>query len=241
MVDNGIYLIDIVFVIKQGAWALRRFSLILLLVTAVILGYSTESGFSLGDRVFKAVSLPTWSHGYTGTHYAAIFSIILFGIAAVDKAFSSRKLALIILLCLVFIPPIALQGKAFYFGIHRGLQAVEYNVRDSHFEIASSTDGNVQVTGTVVLTNHGKTPISFGIKLPIRGYLQNEQPTELSLTGPDGLEKTGIFRIEPQQTKTIVINTTTLGNGAIFGHETLNGPELLIYNESEKLVVGFNK
>jgi hypothetical protein len=78
--------VNMVRVSKWGAVSISIMSL------SSILGTSNESGFSIGDKLFNVLGFPSWSHGYTGTHYTALFSIFLFLIGAIvaGKAFVVR-------------------------------------------------------------------------------------------------------------------------------------------------------
>jgi len=100
----------------------------------------------------------------------------------------------------------------------------------------------VDVTGTVVLTNYGRTPISFGIRLP-----ENDLPQrflvhkEVNLTGMDGSERSGIFRLSPGETKEINISTIQSQSEDYIGTGQTNGPDLILFNESEQRMVGYNR
>jgi hypothetical protein len=122
------------------------------------------------------------------------------------------------------------------------LKTIDYNLKISHLEIQTTRDGNVDVTGTIVLTNHGRTTLSFGIKLP-----ENNLPErflihkEVDLMGIDGPVRSSTFRLSPGETKAINISSVQSQSEDYIGKGQTNGPDLILYTELEHRVVGYNR
>jgi hypothetical protein len=83
---------------------------------SLVLGTSNPSGFSLGDKLFNFLGLPSWSRGFSGTHYTALFSIFLFLIGAMlaGKVFSGKRLATVIILSVLLVPAIAIESRVIF-------------------------------------------------------------------------------------------------------------------------------
>jgi hypothetical protein len=227
--------------VRVSKWGVVSISIMSL---SSILGTSNESGFSIGDKLFNVLGFPSWSHGYTGTHYTALFSIFLFLIGAIvaGKAFSGKRLAVVILLCITLVPAIALEARVLFLKTQSGLNTLEYKLKTSHLDIHPTKAGNVDVTGTIVLTNYGRDSISFGIRIPENALSQGLwSHKEIELTAMDGTKRSGVFRLSPGETKAINISTVQ-GQGEVYTITgTTNGPDLILFNQSEQRIVGYNR
>ena len=212
-----------------------------MMVFAVILGASNRSGVSLGDTVFNAVGIPSWSNGYSGFHFTLLLSLILFILGVVDarKVFSRKKLVILIFVCLILVPPITLQGRICLLRLQSGLKTVEYNMNPSHLDFSSTEDRKLNINGTLILTNYGKTPITFGIKLPNTERTQRFGISrEIDLKG---IEKSGTLEHRAGERKEIEILTVLSESVDYNGKGVMNGPDLLLFNQSELRMVGNNK
>lgn len=55
-----------------------RCSSLLLMVFSIGFGITWEQhGYCLGDNILSKLGLPAWSNGTHGTHYAAVYALIL--------------------------------------------------------------------------------------------------------------------------------------------------------------------
>lgn len=55
-----------------------RISAVGLAVFSILFGFTwRKHGFCLGDELLTGLGLPAWSNGTQGTHYSAIFALIL--------------------------------------------------------------------------------------------------------------------------------------------------------------------
>lgn len=222
----------------------RGIASICIMSLSSILGISYKSGFSFGDELFYFLGIPPWSNGYTGTHYTALFSIFLFFIGAIlaGKVFSGKKLAAAILLSITLMPAVAFESRLLFLRTQSGLKTIEYKLKTSNLEIRTTTDGNLDVTGTVVLTNYGKAPLSFGIRLPENDLHQRFLVHKgVNLTGMDGSERSEIFGLSSGETKAIIISTIQSQSKDYTGTGRINGPDLILFNESEQRMVGDNR
>lgn len=74
-------------------WTLRIVGIAICILGLLFGGTINRFNFCLGDKVFSALGLPTWTNGTTGTHYPAIIGliIILVGIALVNYTLQKRN------------------------------------------------------------------------------------------------------------------------------------------------------
>jgi hypothetical protein len=221
----------------------RELTSVLLIAVSFFMGFSTPTGFSFGDKVFRALGVSPWSNGDSGTHYAVFVFLLLLivGIIGLSKELSGRKLAVIIICCIVLSPLIVTGGKILYFKMHSGLAAVEYDSRKSYFNIKSTADNqNIQVSGLCVLTNYGRTSMSFRIKLPTDDRSLLSQDAEFN--EPNDERGMGAFTLAPGETREIKVDSVVppkAGISQVSGR--LDGPDLILYSENESRLVGPNK
>lgn len=75
-------------------WMLRLAGAAVCLLGVLFGGtFHQYEGFCLGDRIFSALNLPTWSNGATGTHYAGLagMMIILAGITLINRSLQEKS------------------------------------------------------------------------------------------------------------------------------------------------------
>ncbi len=75
------------------AKAIIIFSVALMLFSCAFGFTWSKHGFCLGDSVLKTLGLSAWSNGTSGTHYTAIFALVLFLIAFFLFIGTTRKSA----------------------------------------------------------------------------------------------------------------------------------------------------
>ena len=66
---------------------INRIVAVLLIALGLVLGVTwNRTKFCIGDNIFIALGLPTWSNGTSGTHYPAIIGsvFILIGIGVLN-------------------------------------------------------------------------------------------------------------------------------------------------------------
>jgi len=73
---------------------------VLLIFFAIFLGHTTETGFSIGDKILLGFGISPWSNGQTGFHYPIIIYFVLFIIGCLEarRVMSSRQLIVLLLL-----------------------------------------------------------------------------------------------------------------------------------------------
>lgn len=216
---------------------------VLIIFFAFIIGFTTQTGFSLGDKIFWGIGISPWSNGQTGFHYPIIIYFVLFiiGCMEVRRAISGRQLFVLLLLLLLLTPPVVSLIKPVYFRMHSGLATVEYDLRNSHFNMRSSVENmNIEIMGAIALTNYGKDPIEFGIKIPSDNYFIREWfSQDLILTGVENSREPGIFILHPGEARIFLSYTTIPANG-YNGQGSMNGPNLILFTNNEIRMVGNN-
>ena len=73
---------------------IKRISAVVLTVLGLLLGVTWNSKrLCLGDTLFHALGLPSWSNGNSGTHYPAIIGsvLILAGIGILNSTLNKRS------------------------------------------------------------------------------------------------------------------------------------------------------
>lgn len=216
----------------------------LMIFLAILIGHTTETGFSIGDKIFLGLGISPWTNGQTGFHYPFIIFSVLIIIGCIEARRAMTRLQLIVLILLLFslTPQVVSLIKPLYFSMHSGLDAVEYDSRNSHFDVTTSADKkNEEIIGTVTLTNYGKNPIRFGIKIPSNNVVFHDCfSQDLVLTGFENLEEPDMFRIFPGQRKAILSYTTLPLQNDNYGMGTMSGPDLILFTNTESRVVGNN-
>ena len=82
-----------------------RIIAVFLIALGVVLGATwNRTRFCIGDTLFRALSLPAWSNGTTGTHYPAIVGsvFIIGGISAINYTLQKKERILVWTIVLVF-------------------------------------------------------------------------------------------------------------------------------------------
>jgi hypothetical protein len=125
--------------------------------------------------------------------------------------------------------------------MHSGLAAVEYDLRNSHFNMRSTVDNkNLEIIGAIALTNYGKNPIEFGIKIPSDNLILRERfSQDLILTGVENSGEPGVFILHPGEARTFLSYTTIPAND-YNGQGSMNGPNLILFTDNEIRMVGNN-
>ncbi|WP_073031819.1 hypothetical protein [Desulfosporosinus lacus] len=217
---------------------------VLLIFFAIFLGHTTETGFSIGDKILLGFGISPWSNGQTGFHYPIIIYFVLFIIGCLEarRVMSSRQLIVLLLLVFIITPSVVSLVKPVYFRMQSGLATVEYDSRNSSFNIRSSLDNEKLVTiGAISLTNYGNNPIEFGIKIPSDSFIAHEWFSEdLILTRVENSEDPGTFILYPGQRQTILSYTTIPWKNGNNGTGTMNGPNLILFSNNENRKVGYN-
>lgn len=147
---------------------------VLLIFLAILLGHTTETGFSIGDKMLFGFGISPWSNGQTGFHYPIIIYFVLFIIGCLEarRVMSSRQLIVLLLLVFIITPSVVSLVKPVYFRMQSGLATVEYDSRNSSFNISSSLDNEkLEIIGAISLTNYGNNPIELGIKIPSDSFI----------------------------------------------------------------------
>lgn len=217
---------------------------LLLIFLGFLIGYTTPTGFSLGDRLFLDLGLSPWSNGQTGFHNTILVTLVLLiigGIGTISEV-PNRKLVILIFLSFLITPLCVSLMKPVYFKMHTGLAAIEYNSRSTHFNIRSSEDNKkIEVTGLIVLTNYGRNPIKIGIKIPSGSYIQEKWFShDLALTGTDISGEPGIFTLPPREIRTILTFSTIPSQHAYNRNGSMHGPNLILFTDDEMRMVGRN-
>lgn len=157
----------------------------LLIFIAMLLGITTETGFSLGDKLLLSLGISPWTtNGSSGFHIGIIIWFVLFliGILEVKREMSGLQILLLVLFIGLLSPwVLSSYMKPFYLGMQSGLAAVEYDSRNTQFRYKNSADGkSLEVIGAVTLTNYGDTPLYLSIKIPAE-RLKEGLPEEVEL------------------------------------------------------------
>jgi len=236
-------------ILKKGLYILkitrRAIISVLLIFFVILLGHTTETGFSIGDKICLALGISPWSNGQTGGfHYPIIIYFVLFIIGCLEarRVMSRRQLFILLLLIFIITPSVVSLIKPFYFRMHSGLATVEYDLRYSHFNIKSSADNkNLVIIGAIALTNYGNNQIEFGIKIPSDKFSgQQWFSQELILSGVENSIEPGFFILYPGETRTILSYTTIPSKNGYNGQGSMNGPNLILFNNNENRMVGNN-
>ncbi|MDO0826040.1 hypothetical protein [Desulfosporosinus nitroreducens] len=217
---------------------------VLLIFFAIFLGHTTETGFSIGDKILLGFGISPWSNGQTGFHYPIIIYFVLFIIGCLEarRVMSSRQLIVLLLLVFIITPSVVSLVKPVYFRMQSGLATVEYDARNSSFNIRSSLDNEkLETIGAISLTNYGNNPIEFGIKIPSDSFIAHEWFSEdLILTRVENSEDPGTFILYPGQRQTILSYTTIPWKNGNNGTGTMNGLNLILFSNNENRKVGYN-
>lgn len=213
----------------------------LLIFLALILGTTTETGFSLGDRLFSALGIPLWSNGQSRFHLTLPVILVLFliGILEAKRVMTGRQIVIVVVL-LVMISPNALSLiKPIYYGMQSGLAAVEYDSRNTHFRFISSEDNkNIKVIGAISLINYGENPINISIKIPSKGR-EGWLSGDLILTEVQNTIEPELFILPPGEQTILTYAEIPLMNEVV-GAGSMSAPDLILFTDKETRMVGRN-
>lgn len=217
---------------------------IVLIFFSIIIVHTTETGFSIGDKLFLSLGLSPWSNDQTGFHYPFVISFTLFIIGCLEarRAIPVRQLLILLLLLFLLTPSVVSFIKPNYYGLHSGLDSVEYDLRKSKFNIRGSNDKkDMEILGAIVLTNYGKDTIKLGIKIPAENdFIKEYSSQDLVLAEVDNSEEPGDFILHAGETRTILSYNTISMKNSYNGSGSMQGPNLILYTDDEIRMVGNN-
>lgn len=216
---------------------------VLLIISAFIIGSTSQTGFSFGKEIFLNLGLPMWTNGRTGFNYVSLISLIILitGVILAKTEVPRRRVGILILFLIVLSPMIISIMEPIYFKMHKGLAAVQYDPTKTHFSIRNSEDHkNFNVTGTVVLTNYGKNPIKFGMKIPSDHNIGWDWFTQdITLIREEISEETGVFTVLPGETLTISTLSIIPSMNGYYLQGSMDGPNLILFTGDEVRRVGY--
>lgn len=212
-----------------------------IIICAITFGFTTKTGLSIGNEVFKNLGIASWSNGYSGFFYPGILSILLLilGFIYSNRYFGYRKTIGIIIVTFVLAPILLNFSEITYLKNSNGLRAVLYERKESNMKIETTVDNeNILINGDIKLVNYGKSSLSFEMKVKPDArdkkddnewFFQNVQ-----LYSKDGEQSISRFTIEPGESKEFKV-FSELPNINRFSNlkGSLNGPDLEIYNLEE--------
>lgn len=214
----------------------------LVIFVAILIGMISETGFSLGDKLFLALGITPWTNGQTGMHlpFFIAFALFIIGCLEARRAFNSVQTLLLLVILFLIAPSVLTSIKQVYYKTQSGLNTIEYDTRNSHLQINSEKDNkNIDVLASITLSNYGKDTVQFGIKIPPDRELLDWLHKDLILKAETNSTGQESFILHPGETKTFLSYTvlpTNIGNG----EAKINGPNLILFKNNESRLVGFN-
>lgn len=206
-----------------------------------MLGTTTETGFSLGDKLFLGLGISPWTNGQSGFHLTlpVIFVLFLIGILEAKRVMPCRQVIFVVVFLSLISPNVLSLVKPIYFRMHSGLAAVEYDSRNTHFEFISSENSkNIKMVGAVSLINYGDNPMNISIKIPSKGR-EDWLSSDLILTGVRDAIEPGIFILPPGKQTILAYSEIPLMK-EINGTGSMSGPNLILFTDKETRMVGSN-
>lgn len=208
----------------------------------ILMGITTKSGFSLGSSMFQFFGLQSWSREQIGLYYPGILSIVLIvlGVFMARKHVSFKNVFIIILAGILVAPFVVSWGKVAYLKTSTGINAMEYNRKQSNFKVQIENGSEIiTIRGNIKLTNHGNEKVSFYMVLRPRDHEKNRESgwfvEDIELYEKNINNDFVNFVLEPGQSKSIDVYSEIPNYNQIYYMEgNLNGPDLVIYNEHEK-------
>jgi len=214
---------------------------VLLIFIAILLAHTTETGFSIGDKIFTGLGISSLTDGQTGFHYPIIIYFVLFIIGCMEarRVMSRRQLIAVLLLLFITVPSAVSLAKPVYYKMHNGLDTVEYDSTNTQFNIRCSEDGKyIEIIGAITLTNYGNDLLYLGIKIPSEGDIKQKWfSNDLILTGVDSSSE---FILPPGQKRTILTYTKTPLINDYNGQGSMSGPKLILFTDNKTRTVGYN-
>lgn len=186
---------------------------VVLLFWSIILSIETPYNRPVGDIIFEALGLQSWSNGYTGLHYTLIYSILIFiiGFIGVNLFLKEKhprfvkRLPVILIIFLISYPILTSTVVKIIKSNSTGLYAIHYLKKDSEINFETSRDEEfLIVEGSFKFRNYSDKEMKFYIK-----YLDNEMllkeisiDKEIVAVYPDTNEPQ-LFIIQPKSTVSI--------------------------------------
>lgn len=215
----------------------------LIIFIAILIGMISETGFSFGDKIFLALGITPMTNGQTGMHlpFFIAFPLFIIGCLEARRAFNSVRTLLLLVILFLIAPSVLSSIKPVYYRMQSGLNTIEYDTRNSHFQMNSETDNkNIDFLMAVTLSNYGKDTIQFGVKIPAKQDLFDLLHKDLILKAETNSKEQESFILHPGETKTFLSYTVLPTNNENNGQATMKGPNLILFNNNESRLVGYN-
>lgn len=218
----------------------------LVIFIAALFGWTSETGFSFGDKIFLALGITPWTNGQTGMHlpFFIAFALFIIGCLEVRRAFNSVQTLLLLVILSLITPSVLSSIKPVYYMTQSGLNTIEYDTRNSNFQINSETENkNIDVLAAIKLSNYGRDTVQFGVKIPANQEL-DWLHKDLILKAETNSKEQQSFILNPGETKTFlsytVLPTNNENNGEATIYGSMTGPNLILFNNNQSRLVGSN-
>lgn len=221
----------------------RKVISVLIMFLALIFGATTGTGFSLGDKFFLALGISPWTNGQTGFRLPILVAFILFiiGVLVARKVMSGTRILILIILLPILVSPTLSLIKPIYYGMHNGLEAIEYDPGNAQINFKTSRSKKyIEITASIPLANYGNDSMQFGIKVPSddefhRGWLSQDL-----ILGTQGSPESKTFTLAPGEKRTILAYSKILPRNSEGWDGSTNGPDLILFTDKETRMVGEN-
>jgi hypothetical protein len=212
------------------------------MIFAFLIGVSTPSGFSLGDKLFNLVGLPAWSNGQVGFYFPWALWLLVLAALWMGRELGGKRLLVVFILVIMLTPRVVSWSEAIYYKAHSGIWAIDYDPSNSQIDYASESDNHtLAVSGQLALTNYGGGPVTFGIKVLDDTLPPGEVifPKGIILNGEDGAKDSEQFTLEPGERRSIDVHTISLTEANFQGVSgELGGPDLVLFTGTGTRIVG---
>jgi hypothetical protein len=156
-----------------GVKKIIGFLFFILIVVIIMISAETSNSVAIGDIILRKVGLKAWSNGTKGYHYMLIYSLILLiagykGIVYFLQDFYpkfTKRLPIIIIVLLIFQPPIYSSINKTIKTLSTGVKAIQYNRDTSICNYKTDDNGNVILNANLTFENYSNTEVKFYIKL----------------------------------------------------------------------------
>lgn len=223
---------------------IKAYIAIWLMSLTFYLSVDTKYVMALGDYVFEFLGYKAWSGNQEGTHYAAIFFLMMFFIALLFVGFYAverlgmKKMKVFIVFVLLVTSYTVTTGF-FAQEIKKnsdGLLSIAYDSKDNHLDYKYKEDGDFELNLVLNLKNYGDESKEFFMSFDSR-WSRADGLEPLEVLNKDGSKASFILHAGEEKTFELRDDLYKLSRGeSIFISSSRGGIDEVILSNKEEVV-----
>jgi hypothetical protein len=146
---------------------------LILIIFSLIFSLDQPNSVALGDTILRNIGLKAWSNKTQGYHYTVIYSFVLFIIGYKGAIHFlkdiyprvTKKLSAVLIIFVILFPSIYSTVNKTIETFSNGINAVDYNRKESNCTFKTDSNGNVVLSANLEFINYSNKDVKFYIKL----------------------------------------------------------------------------